>query len=82
MYFETLIALLQTYRFLLQVVFLCETDLVIRICQFISATTNSENLQQYKLRFSLITEQVLAFTLHPNIVSDVKNLSPNFSQIV
>ena len=41
-----------------------------------------ENLQQYKIRFSLITEQVLAFALHPNMVSKVKNLSPNFKQIV
>ena len=47
-----------------------------------SATANVENLQQYKVRFSLITEKVRAFALHPNIASEVKNLSPNFKQIV
>ena len=47
-----------------------------------SGTTDAENLQQYEIRFSLITEQVLDFALHPNMVSKVKNLSPNFKQIV
>ena len=47
-----------------------------------SATTNVENLEQYKIRFSLFTEQVLAFALHPNMISEVENLSPNFKQIV
>ena len=47
-----------------------------------SATTNVENLQQYKIRFSLITEQALAFSLKRNMVSEVKNLSPNFKQVV
>ena len=37
--------------------------------------TYGDNIN-YKLRFSLITEQVLAFTSHPNMVSEVKNLSP------
>ena len=46
-----------------------------------SATTNAENLQQYKIRFSLIAEQILAFASHPNIVREVKTLSPNFKQI-
>ena len=36
------------------------------------ATTNAKNLRQYKIRFSLITEQILAFTLHPNMVREVK----------
>ena len=31
-YFETLMTLLQSQRFLLQAVFLCETDLAIEIC--------------------------------------------------
>ena len=59
--------------------YLYETDIVIRTCQFMSATTNVENLPQYKIRFSLITEQVLAFPLHPNMVSEVENLSPNIT---
>ena len=45
-----------------------------------SATTNAENLQ-YKIRFSLIAEQILAFASHPNLVREVKTLSPNFEQI-
>ena len=47
-----------------------------------TATKNAENLQQYKSRFSLIAEQVLALASHPNMVREVKNLSPNFKQIV
>ena len=46
-----------------------------------TATTNAENLRQYKITFSLIVEQILAFTSHPNMVREVKNLSPNFKQI-
>ena len=46
-----------------------------------SATTNAENLRQYKIRFSLIVEQTLAFTSSPNMVREKKNLSPNFKQI-
>ena len=43
-YFETLMALLQNSQLLLRAVFLCETDLVIKICLFVTATTNAENL--------------------------------------
>ena len=46
-----------------------------------TATTNAENLQQYKIRLSLIVKQILAFASHPNIVTELKNLSPNFKQI-
>ena len=45
------------------------------------ATTNTENLRQYKSRFSLIVEQILALTLRLNMLREVKNLSPNFKQI-
>ena len=38
-------------------------------------------LRQYKIRFCLIAEQILAFALDPNIVKEVKNISPNFKQI-
>ena len=44
-------------------------------------TTNAENLRQYKIRFSLIVEQILAFTSGPNMVRELKNLSPNFEKI-
>ena len=44
-------------------------------------TTNAENLGQYKSRFSLIVEQILAFTSSTNLVSEVKNLSSNFKRI-
>ena len=46
-----------------------------------TATTNAENLRQYKIRFSLIAEQILAFASSPNMVREVKDLSPNFKQI-
>ena len=39
-----------------------------------------ENLRQYKIRFTLIRKQVLAFASHPNMVSEVKNLLPDFKQ--
>ena len=32
-------------------------------------------------RFSLIVEQILAFTSSPNMVREVKDLSPNLKQI-
>ena len=41
-----------------------------------------ENLRQYKIRFTLIRKQVLAFASHPNMVSEVKNLLPDFKQTV
>ena len=46
-----------------------------------TAITNAENLRQYKRRFSLIVEQILAFTWDTNLVREVKNLSPNFKRI-
>ena len=36
--------------------------------------TNSENLQQYKSRFSFIVEQILAFALSTNLNEEVKNV--------
>ena len=36
-----------------------------------TATTNAEKLRQYKIRFPLIVEQVLAFVSCPNIVKEV-----------
>ena len=35
------------------------------------ATTNAEILGQYKIRFSLIVEQILAFASCPNIIREV-----------
>ena len=46
-----------------------------------TATTNAENLRQYKIRFSLIAEQILPFASHPNIAREVKTLPPIFKQI-
>ena len=43
-------------------------------------TTNAENFWQYKSRFSLIVEQILAFALTVNLDRKVKNLSPNFKR--
>ena len=45
-----------------------------------TATKNTENLRQYKIRFSFIAEQLLAFASHPNMMKEVKNLSPDFKQ--
>ena len=45
------------------------------------STINAENVQQYKIRFSLIAEQILAFASQPNMVKEVQNMSPNFKQI-
>ena len=45
-----------------------------------TATTNAENLGQYRIRFYLIAEQILAFASHPSIVREVKCLSPNSMQ--
>ena len=42
-------------------------------------TTNANNLRQYKSRFSLIAEQVLAFTMSTILVREIKNLSPNLT---
>ena len=44
-----------------------------------TTTTDAETLQQNI--FFLITEQLLAFVSHPNMVSKVKKISPNFKQI-
>ena len=46
-----------------------------------TATTNVENLGQYKIRFSSIAEQILAFASSPNMVREVKKLPPNFKNI-
>ena len=46
-----------------------------------TATTKAKNLQRYKIKFSLTLGQILAFALSPNMVSEVKNLYPNFKQI-
>ena len=45
------------------------------------ATANAENLRQYKIRFSLILEQILAFASIPNMFREVKNLSSDVKQI-
>ena len=41
-----------------------------------TVTTNAQNLQ-YKIRISLIAEQILAFASYPNIFRELKNLSSN-----
>ena len=43
-----------------------------------TAATNVKNLRQYKIRVSLIVEQILAFASSPKVVREVKNLFPNF----
>ena len=46
-----------------------------------TTSTNAEILRQYKSRFSLIVEQILAFTWGTNLFREFKNLSPNFKRI-
>ena len=46
-----------------------------------TVTKNAEKLRQYKIRFSLIKEQILAFASSPNMVREVRYLSLNFKQI-
>ena len=46
-----------------------------------TATTNVKNLQQYKIRFSLIVEQILAFVSHSNMMREVKNRPPDFKEV-
>ena len=46
-----------------------------------TTTTNDENFRQYKSRFSLIVEQIIAFASSNSLVKEVKNLSPNFKRI-
>ena len=36
-----------------------------------TATKNAEKLRQYKIRFSVVVEQILAFALWLNIVREV-----------
>ena len=40
--------------------------------------TKVEKLRQYKSRFSLIIEQILAFDSNLNKIRKLKTLSPNF----
>ena len=49
--------------------------------QIMTTTTNAENLRQYKIRFSLIVEQILALTSSINLVKEFKNLSSNLKQV-
>ena len=46
-----------------------------------AATTNTENLRQYKIRFCLIAVQILTFASHRNMVREVKEMYPNSKQI-
>ena len=46
-----------------------------------TTSANAENLRQYKSRFSLIVEQILAFASSTRLVREVKNLFPNLKRI-
>ena len=46
-----------------------------------TATAKVEKVGQYKIRFSSIAEQILAFASSPNMVREVKKLPPNFKNI-
>ena len=55
-----------------QAAFLCETDLVIKIWWIMTAITNAKNLRQYKIRYSLIVELILALDASPKVVRGKK----------
>ena len=44
-------------------------------------TANTENVKQYKSRFSLIAEEILDFAFITKLVREVKNMPPNFKRI-
>ena len=46
-----------------------------------TTTTNVENLGQYKSRFYLIVEQILAFPSSTYLDKKVESLPPNFKRI-
>ena len=47
-----------------------------------TATTSGKNLRQYKSKFPLAVEQILAFASNTNMVREVKNLPSNFKKIM
>ena len=44
-----------------------------------TAIANAKNLRLYKIRFSLIVEQILTFASRANMVREVKTLSSSFN---
>ena len=50
------------------IAFLCETELIIKICKIMTLITNTDTLRQYKSGFSLILEQIVAFISRTNLV--------------
>ena len=46
-----------------------------------TAIINAESFWQYKSTFSLTVDLILPFESSPNMIREVKNLSPNFKQI-
>ena len=69
------------FGMLMTQLFLCDTDLVTKVCWIMTMTTNAENFRQYKSRFSLIAEQILAFPSSTYLVRNVTSLPPNFKRI-
>ena len=57
------------------------SSIFIKICQIMTAITNAENLWHSKSRFTLILEQILAFTSNTILVKEMENMSPNFKLI-
>ena len=47
-----------------------------------TVTTNTKNLRQYSIRFSLNVEQTLAFALSPNVVREVRNVPQNLNKLL
>ena len=46
-----------------------------------TTATNAANLRQYKIKFSLIAEEILPFASSTNLITEIENLSPNFKQL-
>ena len=62
--------------------FLCDTDLDIKICydndNKCQRPKSKKTYHNIKIDFSLLVEQIFTFVLSTDLVIKVKNLSPNF----
>ena len=74
-------SIVKSMIYILQALFFCDTELVIKICQIMTTTINVKNLRQWKSKFFLIAEQIQASPSRTNLVREVKDLSPNFKRI-
>ena len=63
---------LWSWWFLRQAVFVCEADFMLNYVKLLQWIKNSESLGQYKSRFSLLVEQMLAFASSKKLLREAK----------